>query len=55
MTKTERKYWVNGYQERPRLFYNKSNKKIHKCLTFSVLNIGVLITNKPTINIYQLV
>lgn len=45
MKHTENKYWVNGYQLRG---------KNHKCLTFNIFSIGVLLSNNPSINIFIL-
>jgi hypothetical protein len=44
MTKTERAFWMNGYQARGS----------HKSIAFSIGSFAVLISNNPTIKLYKL-
>lgn len=46
MKKTEKKYWVNGFQKRGRNY---------KTLTISIGNLGIMFDNKFKIYFYKLV
>ena len=51
MTKTEKKYWVNGLDIRTNSF---SKMGYWVCLTFSLGNFGCLIASNPTIEFFKL-
>lgn len=51
MKTTERKYWVNGWQVRG----NGFGWRKHYCLTFSLFNIGVLISSNPSLEVFKLI